>query len=163
MIHNKSAVSLAHLYEDMHHQLYLMALSALRDHTRAEDAVHDAFHIALVKYDQLCESDNPRGYMVRTLQNVLKNTARSIAAQNRMFIEAQAAEISLSETGAYDDYSEIFYADILRQKEFEILRMLYIEDLSITEIAAHDGLSVEACKKRVQRARENFKAKIQKS
>lgn len=148
------------LYRKMYKSLFMRAYRALKDRCRAEEAVHDTFHIALVREHMLVNSENPQGWIMKTLLNVLRNTTRSIAAYDRVFVDTKEAEIKLKELSVTDDYTYMYYSDILHKPEYEILRMYYIEGLTVYEIAAIYGISTEACKKQIQRSRAAFKIDI---
>ena len=57
----------------------------------------------------------------------------------------------------FDDYSNVEYADMISPEEFLLFRMITVDRLSMREAAAELEISVEACKKRVQRIRAKLR------
>ena len=51
---------------------------------------------------------------------------------------------------------DLLYADLSSSEDYMLLKKLYLEELSISEIATIEGITYEACKKRVQRARSRL-------
>ena len=56
----------------------------------------------------------------------------------------------------------ILYEDVADTEEFKLLTEMAIEGRSHLEMANSRGISVNACKKRVQRAKETLRGKIKK-
>ena len=79
---------LEELYREMYSVLLCYANAALKDKALAEEAVQDTFRIACAKADDLSASVNPRGWLMLTLKNVLRNTRRELAALNQLFVSA---------------------------------------------------------------------------
>mgnify|MGYP000863312626 FL=1 len=52
---------------------------------------------------------------------------------------------------------DIIYRDLLGEDDFEILNMVVINRYTMLEAASELGITVEACKKRVQRAKKRLK------
>ncbi len=50
--------------------------------------------------------------------------------------------------------TDLQYHGMISDADFELLKMIYLEKHTFLEAAKHFGISLEACKKRVQRARE---------
>ena len=57
------------------------ASSVLRDRNLAEVAVQDTFCIFCAKATDTLQHENPQGWLVRTLQNVMRNMQRHRAAR----------------------------------------------------------------------------------
>jgi DNA-directed RNA polymerase specialized sigma24 family protein len=49
------------------------------------------------------------------------------------------------------------YSDMLGQDDFELLKMITLDGYTMLDASRKYKISVEACKKRVQRARAKFK------
>lgn len=152
---------LAQLYRETFRALYAYALSALRDSTLAEEAVQETFFIACYKIDNLLESPNPRGWLTLTVRNV----ARNLKVRQRK----RAGQISLSavpeEPVGEEDVSmrpELLYESYLSEEEFALLSRVGVDGYTMQETSEQFGISVEACKKRVQRAKKKFLKRFQK-
>lgn len=145
------------LYLEMFELLMRYARSALKNEALAEEAVQETFRIACQKPEVLCSSPNPKGWLVLALKNTIRNTRKNIASTQRLvelYMTRQPKEITFSEDGIR---MNILYSDVADSEDFKLLSELAIEKRSHAEMAAARGISVAACKKRVQRAKEKLK------
>lgn len=160
------------LYREMYYQLMAYAKGALTDESLAEEAVQDTFRIACVKIDALMNSENPRGWIVLTLKNVIRNTRRELASLNSMmittlsmedevFVESRAAAADISKR-VEDSEIDILYSDLLTPDEYKLLKLIALHKYTMLEAAEEFGISVETCKKRVQRTREKLRKILEK-
>lgn len=148
------------LYREMYKVLYVYAKNALNDHPLAEEATQDVFCIACAKSDSLLQSDNPKGWLMQTLKNVVKNIKRQQAKMKRLAIISLNSEES-DFLATYDEEDvDILYGDVAPREDFQIFKLIALKDYTMKEAADEFGISVEACKKRVQRIgnhlRKNF-------
>ena len=65
------------LYMEMYDKLLIYARCSFEEESLAEEAVQETFQIACLKPDKLCESLNPRGWLVNTLKYTILNMKRS--------------------------------------------------------------------------------------
>lgn len=148
------------LYLLMYDKLFVYARSTLSNDSLAEEAVQETFRIACTKPESLCTSANPEGWLVITLKNVISNMKKSRMTANRIltdYISAQVQELAVSE----DRISfELMYENIAELEEFKLIKEMAIDGRSQLEIAQSRGISLNACKKRVQRAKEVLRKKI---
>ena len=150
------------LYREMFSQLFIYARCNLKNDALAEEAVQDTFQIACTKPQALLESPNPKGWLLLTLKNVLSNTVRSQMKAGRILYEYLG--IQGEENAACEDpiRFELLYQDVAETDEYVLLREMVIEGKSHLEMAKERGISVAACRKRVQRAKETLKNIIRK-
>lgn len=150
------------LYHQMFCLLFEYARSSLSSDALAEEAVQETFAIACQKPEALCASPNPEGWLVNTLKNVILNMLRSRRAASRIltdYISSRASELP----GSNDQVDvEFLYDDIAESEEFKLLKEMALEGRSQLEMAKERGISVEACRKRVQRAKESLRKKVRK-
>ena len=148
------------LYIEMYDKLKIYACSSLESQSLAEESVQETFRIACQKPEDLCNCPNPHGWLVITLKNTIRNMKSSRATAKRIvevYLLDQAKEFAVYE----DTISlKINYEDVADTEEFKLLCELAIEGRSHAEMAQARGISVSACKKRVQRAKEFLKKKI---
>lgn len=148
------------LYLEMFEKLMAYACSNLDNKALAEEAVQETFRIACQKPLQLCESTNPRGWLVQTLKYTIRNMRSSRASAKRIvekYLMTQVKEFSFSE----DKLDlRILYENVADTEEFKLLVEMAIEGRSHMEMASRRGISVNACKKRVQRAKEILQRRI---
>lgn len=149
-------------YVEMFYSLSAYAQSALNDRSLAEEAVQDTFRIACAKADKFLSSPNPKGWLLNTLKNVINNAIRSRAYLNRMVI----AYLDTDENNIPGDIGnpsiDLIYSDLTENKDYKLLKKIALEKCSMLEAAQELGISVEACKKRVQRAKKKLKKYLEK-
>jgi RNA polymerase sigma-70 factor (ECF subfamily) len=148
-------------YKEMYHLLSAYAYSALDDRSLAGEAVQDTFRIACAKADGFLSSPNPRGWLLNTLKNVIRNTIRTRAGLSRIVVASLDADESIYT--AHEDTHDIdlVYSDLVGDGDYELLKRIALDRYSMSEAARELGISVEACKKRVQRAREKLKKRLE--
>ena len=145
------------LYLEMFDLLMAYARSSLSSEALAEEAVQETFRIACTKSSVLCASENPKGWLVNTLKNVIQNTRRSQSYAERLVMLYMHQESAASEDGVG---LELMYGKVAQLEEFQLLKEMAVDGLSHLEMAQKRGISVDACKKRVQRAKKFLQKKI---
>lgn len=148
------------LYLEMYDRLMAYARSALKSEALAEEAIQDTFRIACTKPEDFLASPNPKGWLVITLKNTIQNIKRSRANASKLLVTyaaVQGNELGISE----DKLSvEVTYGNLAPLEEFQLIKEMALEGKSHLEMARARGISVDACKKRVQRAKEFLRKKI---
>ena len=148
------------LFLEMHGLLKSYALGILRDESLAEEAVQETFQVACIRPEALFESPNPKGWLVNTLKLTLRNMIRSRESSQRLlskYLSMQMDTMAFSE----DKVSfEVMYQNISDTEEFKLIKEMAIDGKSHLEMAQARGITVTACKKRVQRAKEILKRKL---
>ena len=148
------------LYLEMFDMLISYARCSFEEESLAEEAVQETFQVACQKPDQLCESVNPKGWLVNTLKFTIRNMKRSREHARQIlsiYLIDQKEPIAFSE----DKLSlQLMYADISDLEEFTLIKEMAIDGRSHLEMANARGISVSACKKRVQRAKETLQKKM---
>ena len=146
------------LYLEMYDMMICYARCSLAEESLAEEAVQNTFQIACQKPDQLCESVNPKGWLVNTLKFTIRNMKRSRESARQLLSQMeQDASVTYSEDRLP---LQLMYEDISDTEDFKFLVEMAIEGKSHLEMATARGISVDACKKRVQRAKETLQKKI---
>ena len=150
------------LYLEMFDKLMVYARSSLDSEALAEEAVQETFRIACQIPERLCDSPNPQGWLVLTLKNTIRNMKSSRATAKRImetYLLSQLKEASFSEDRIN---LNIMYENVADMEEFKLLKEMVVEGRSHEEMAKVRGISISACKKRVQRAKEKLQTKIHK-
>lgn len=148
------------LYLEMYDKLLVYAQCSFAEEALAEEAVQETFQIACKKPEQLCESVNPKGWLVNTLKFTICNMKRSRENARQIlsgYLIAQNACAAFSEDKLC---LQVMYEDLSHTEEFKLLKEMAIDGRSHLEMAQARGITVNACKKRVQRAKEKLKQKI---
>jgi len=148
------------LYLQLYPLLFEYARSSLSSDSLAEEAVQDTFRIACQKPEAMINSPNPEGWIMNTLKNVLKNTIRNQNISRRILLDYFAS--NLNDITVTNDRVglEILYEDIADLEEFKMVKAMALEGKSYLEMSQDLGLSMAACRKRMQRARETLRKKI---
>lgn len=145
------------LYKEMFESLFVYALNSINDRALAEEAVQDTFRIACAKPEALLFSENPPGWLMNVLKYVLSNMRRRRARMAALFVDTMSANIESLSHGDDAENSPFLYLDKISQEDYELLRMTAIEGMSMLEISNQLGISIDACRKRVQRLRKKLK------
>lgn len=148
--------SIEELYVEMYNKLMVYAQSALDDSSQTEEAVQDTFRIACAKADDLLSSNNPRGWLFKTLKNVIKNTLHSRARLNNLLISIDVDTYVEDINSKSEENIDLIYSNFADKEDYKLLKRIALERSTMLEVAQELGISVEACKKRVQRARKKL-------
>jgi len=151
------------LYQNMFNPLSAYAQSALNDRTLAEEAVQDTFRIACARADKLLSSPNPKGWLLNALKYVIQNMVRSRAYLNSIFISSLDFDenIILEEADVPDPDVDLLYSDLSVGEDYKLIKKIALDRYSMLEAAQELGISIEACKKRVQRAKRRLKKRLE--
>lgn len=148
------------LYHEMYGQMFAYAFCILRDRGWAEEAVQDAFCILCVKADEAFGRENPKGWLMRVLQNVIRNRNRQRAAMNRLIMSSLQVD-KLEEMLVYDEENvDLLYGELAARTDFQLLKRVVLDGYTMLEAAEEYGITVEACKKRVQRVKKLLREKL---
>ena len=148
------------LYLQLYPLLFEYARSSLSSDSLAEEAVQDTFRIACQKPEAMINSPNPEGWIMNTLKNVLRNTIRNQNISRRILLDYFASNIN-DITVTNDRVGlEILYEDVADLEEFKMVKAMSLEGKSYLEMSQELGISMAACRKRMQRARETLRKKI---
>ena len=147
-------------YLEMYELLFIYARNTLGNDSLAEEAIQETFRIVCQKPEDLLSSPNPKGWIINTLKFTIQNIKRSRDRANILltqYIAAHSSSVAFSE----DRISlEVTYENVAHSEEFQLIKEIAVEGKSHLEIAQTRGITVAACKKRVQRAKEFLRRKI---
>ena len=149
---------LEQMYREMYPTLYAYALRILKDHALAEEASQDTFCIACAKREQALSNPKPRGWLMLTLKHVMQNMLRAQRKVQRLLF-LTAGEEQPAEAPELLDV-DVLFGDVSDSEDFRLLKRIALDQCTIVELAQDLGISVEACKKRVQRARKRLQKKL---
>lgn len=147
-------------YLEMYDLLFLYSRKAFENDSLAEEAIQETFRIVCMKPEDLLRSPNPKGWIINTLKYTIQNMKRSRDKTNVLLTQYLAAH-SNSVAFSEDRISlEVTYENVAHSEEFQLIKEIAVDGKSHLEMAASRGISVDACKKRVQRAKEFLKRKL---
>lgn len=147
------------LYIEMYRSLMTYSTSILKHSQLAEEAVQDTFSIACAKINELTTSPNPKGWLVITLKNVIRNMERTQAVVSRMIVTS----IDISNIDTNKDIPiekqnvDLLYSNLEKNEDYLLLKKFAVDEHTMLEISQELGITVETCKKRIQRARKRLK------
>ncbi len=151
------------LYLQMYEMLFWYAKSSLDSSALAEEAVQDTFVVACGKAEECLESGNPKGWLVNTLKNVIFNKLRSRELGRKILSDYCRVHIDALTLSQDTPKLELLYGKLTEQEEFILLKEMAVDGLSYLEMAKVRNISQDACRKRVQRAREYLQKIIEKN
>lgn len=141
--------------------LFNYANIVLSNASLAEEAAQETFVIACIKQHALENSPNPEGWIMNTLKNVCRNIQK-----NRNYYLSRILSLNESVLGTTTLESENLWEtnvqDFISKEDFMILKKVILEGYSYKDLANELGISLEACKKRVQRAKQRFRKNYDK-
>lgn len=161
LLREDQSVLIEQLYREMYHPLFTYARNALNDVSFAEEAVQDTFRIACAKVTALEASPNPKGWLLNVLKNVIRNMRRQQIQITKLAMEAMMHDSTAAPEGT-EHAVDLMYSDVIPREEFLLLKRIALERLTMLELSQELNISVEACKKRVQRARNKMKSELGK-
>ena len=141
----------------MYDRLRAYALSQLDDGSLAEEAVQDTFRIASYKAKKLLSSPNPQGWLTITLKNVIANMKLMRARLSKVVVASLDADKSMPYAVTDETDIDFIYGDLISSEDYGLLKRIVFEKQTMPEAASELGISIEACKKRVQRAKKNLR------
>ena len=149
---------LRELFLQNYSDLVRFAAAALSSEDLAQDVVQDTFLVAQIRIDRLRASESPRAWLFATLKNIIGNVYKH-----------QKVLYNLLDTGPERDVAvepaapvRLEYRGLIDQGDLDLLVWIYCEGCSYQQAADRLQISLSACKKRIQRARERLAEAYQK-
>lgn len=146
------------LYREKYHFLLKYATYVFGDTSIAEEAVHETFIVACVYHEKLQVSPNPEGWLVNTHKFVCRNIQKYRRQEIRKMLSL--VNEPAFRTNGYTDPAlekEHDLDNFVSPEDFLLLRKFVIEGYSHQDLAQELNITVDACKKRLQRAKEKFR------
>ena len=161
------------LYQQYFDDLILYAIASLKNESRAQDIVQDAFHEAILRADVLMQHDNPKGWLMLTVKHKIKEYQRElqrymkyvISLDKDLFIEPGKEDPRLEQPFQGEEEKLPTLKEIettLTPEEFYLLKRLTIDQASHLELAKELGISIYASQKRLERIRKKLRAHFSK-
>lgn len=148
------------LYLQMYPMLFEYARSSLQNDDLAEEAVQETFIVACQKPESLCSSASPEGWLVKVMRNILFNTIRTRMTEERIFLDYIAATIREVTIVPDQIGLELIYDNLSDLDEFKLLKERVLEGRSYLEMSQERGISIAACRKRLERAKRTLRKKM---
>lgn len=120
----------------------------------AEDMVQETFTIAVQKAENLYYAVSQRGWLILTLRNTISNYQRNIMYAQRLL---KKLELQLQDVKPEPLSPSLLYEGLIDQKDLDLLIRYWSYGESVKSIAKSLGISEDACRKRLYRAKERLK------
>lgn len=134
-------------------ELQVHAFRFLGDWKNTEGVVMDAFEIACEKIDTFLECKNQIGWMKSVVQNVCRNSLRRRSRDAMLLLAWE--DITEGQLPGVEDTHPSWLVEeckaLLSQEEFSLLYQAVVLDVPYDELARTRGITMWACRKRVQR------------
>lgn len=151
------------LYHTMWKGLLFYANTALKNPDLAVEAVQDAFRIACSRPDAMMTSGKPEGWLMNVLKNVVRDIRRAEAKQTTLILKMHSTKIAGDNGGSDSDvYIRLVCQQVLGEDEYALIDMVIFQRHTLAEAARELGITLEACKKRFQRAKKKLKKFFEK-
>lgn len=137
--------------------LYQAAYSVLQNRADAQDAVQLAFIQYVQDPDSFESEEHIRRWLFRTVLNKAKDIRRSFWRRNRTDLDETIQNMSFEQPKDLDLFSAV---SALPRTYRVVLQLYYYEEFSIREISQMLSISENAVKKRLSRARNLLKEKL---
>lgn len=155
-LNTEQSLFIENLYREMYAPLYNYAYSALDNASLAEEAVQESFRIACSKPEAVTDCANPNGWIMNTTKYVICNMRRTYSSMAKLVVQSLSGEENIVSLSTSDDYSEIEYPNLISPEEYELIKNVALDKRSPRDMAKELGISVEACKKRIYRAKKRL-------
>lgn len=111
--------------------------------------------------DNLEQVEYPKTWLRKIVYNVVRNRQRSQERFASVPIDDEGTPIE--ELGSHEDEPdvELEYGGIVSAEDLHLLRLSSVEQHTYSEIAEELGVSAEACRKRVNRAKKELRKKLE--
>lgn len=148
------------LYFECYKKLETFAVCSLKNMSLAEEAVQETFRIACSKPESIAASPNPKGWLVNTLKYVISNIEKRQMVASKIISDYLGDEIDKLPAPVEQINLELLYGDVADSEEFKMIKAIALDGKSMIELAEELGITVAACKKRVQRAKKNLQKRM---
>lgn len=149
------------LYKTHYKALFICAYQLGIGREAAEDYVQDAFTMAIRHIEDIKKSNNPRKYLKQALKNVIGYQFRSL----RYAINLQKKLMDDLDSSHREQYTdelqpETLYRGAINGEELSLLLRFYLDGWTQKELAEELGISENACKKRIGRAKAHLRSAL---
>lgn len=151
---------IADLYDEMYDLLLSYATSSLTSISQAEEAIQDTFQIACQKVDDVSSSPNPQGWIYITLKNVVSNELKQRFRDTKIITDSLGDHIDRLGHATDQLDVDLLYGNVADTPEFKLIKAIALDGKSLLEISKELGISLDAVKKRAQRARTVLQKRI---
>lgn len=144
------------LYDKEFQNLCRYANKMVKNNFVAEDLAQDTFLIACIKADKLLTHPKPGGWLLETLQKHISNYWRVREYITKLIVDVPIEKWleNYPDDRFPEDELDFIYNNMVKYKEYEIIKKFAVDGYSQKEIAADYGISINTCKQRIYRAKK---------
>lgn len=155
---NREHEQFTFLYKKYYSELYYFARKVLGSDDVAEDIVQETFLVAYKKLDDLLGSPSPKGWLYKVLRHIMGDNYRNRARL------AETIRITEGIDSPTNDAVNIRLEleGTIGKDDLDILIKVYVERYTYKEVSALYGTTVDAAKKRAQRAKAKLRLELEK-
>lgn len=141
------------LFRAHFNELEIHAYRYLGDWNQAQIAAQDAFHTACEKIDDLMDSPNPIGWLKNTVRNTARNMIKIRNRQIKLFFSIEELSYEALATVPDETTTDLMEecAKLVSETDLYLLKRIAVDGASYIEMAEELGITMWACRKRVQR------------
>ena len=136
------------------------ANGSLHNYALAEEVVQQTFEIACHKIEKVCTSPNPEGWLTKTVGFVIRNAESRKRTEGNVIAFSADYRPDLVVAPADPLPLHVTYGNLVNTPQFQIIYEMEVEGRTLAEIAQDEGISLDACKKRAERARKYLQRKM---
>lgn len=165
---NKELRFIEQCYTLYEHKMYYIAYSILHDVGMSEDAVQEAF-IRLMRSGKIFDdasSEDCQRFLYTIIKNVSLNSYRKNKRDAEWMYLADEETILQAHSDSDEDVCEIDMEEMIEslpEKYAKVVRLLVIEDLSVSEVAIRLGIRESNVRKRFERAKKMMKKRSEQN
>lgn len=149
---------LSSLYTQHYSHMREFAQSQGCSYELAEDLVQETFEAVLQNPGKLLSSTNHQAWLLGILKNRIRNSMRS--ARYARLLQSQLEQTYVG-IGTDELKLATLYSGCMRAEKLNLLIRIFAEGCTSKELAEELGISPETCRKRIQRARKEFRSLLE--
>ncbi|HIJ65480.1 MAG TPA: sigma-70 family RNA polymerase sigma factor [Candidatus Hydrogenedentes bacterium] len=142
--------------------VHALAYAKMGNHADAEDAAQETFVKAFQGLDSLRDAAKFGPWLLTIARNTCARFLRTRARSSAVAEKAEPATVAAQPDVEKREIRELLRQQVMELEEGprEVLLLHYFADKSVAEIGALLGISTEAAKKRLQRARQTLSGRL---
>ena len=148
------------LYFEMYDSLVGYANSYLNDQHRAEELTQEVFVSAVQKPEALMSCPNPKGWLYKAMWNMIQNSNRVTTRQMKLIADYLSVNGAVITVSIDQPDLKLKYGKLAETAEFKLIYDMAVLGKTHEEMAVERNISINTCKKRVERAKKVLQRKL---
>jgi RNA polymerase sigma factor (sigma-70 family) len=152
-------VSFSAFYEAEYRAMVRLAVALVRRRDVAEELVQDAFVSLHGRWDRVSKYESPEGWLRRVVTNRSMSALRRRAVEVRLLgrlsrLRERSTEMPDGEDAIWQAVAE------LPKRQAQVIALMFVDDLSVTEIAAVLECEENTVRTHLRRGRQSLAARL---